>query len=487
MLPQVHVEGGLIEGSHKDNVYKFLGVPYAAPPTGRLRWAPPTQVAPWSGVRDASRFSPRSVQTVGASFDSRVTEESEDCLYLNVWTTTLSPDAGQPVMVWIHGGGNLGGAGSEDATDGSEIVKQGVTLVSFNYRLGALGYLAHPIVGANFAVQDQIAVLRWVRDNIAKFGGDPRNVTVFGQSAGAVAVRTLFACPSADGLFHRAVIQSAGFEPPVLLDWWTYARAEATANALFERLGSTEIDVLHSVPIEELKLASHELSGVIPVPGRVQSPANLAWMPVPDGRVVTRMDMAEWPQNIPVLLGYTKNEARYFIKPAMAPPRTAFEGMARGFCGPKASNVMEALDSGGANTYEAIDELFSSVVWIEPARATLNKLAALSRPVYGYFFKRHSPGAIASNELAKHTAEIRYVFGNLVPQEAYDATDRRLSKEMQQAWVEFARDGVPKNADGIEWPRFTRECQEITVIDDTIRQERLPLSEVVRILGELRS
>ncbi len=243
----------------------------------------------------------------------RVSEESEDCLYLNVWTATLNPGVRQLVMVWVYGGGNLGGAGSEDATDGSHLAAKGVVVVSFNYGLGALDYLAHPDIGANFGVQDQIAVLRWVQRNIAWFGGAASNVIVFGESVGAVAVHTLLGCPMARDLFHRAVIQSLGFELPAFAESWSYARVQQAAEVLFDLFGTRNIEMLRAVTIRDIKLASHELSGVAPVSGKVHTPADLVWMPVVDSKIVFEADYANLPEDIPPMLGCVENEARYFL------------------------------------------------------------------------------------------------------------------------------------------------------------------------------
>jgi len=174
-MARVRIEQGIVEGSEMRGVHAFLGMPYAAAPIGDRRWQPPQPPDAWEGVRDATHFGPACLQKGGASFDLRVQEQSEDCLFLNVWTSTLDSQAQHPVMVWIHGGGNLGGAGSEDAFDGAHLARHGVTVVTFNYRLGAFGFLAHPSIGANFAVLDQVAALSWVASNIAAFGGDPHN------------------------------------------------------------------------------------------------------------------------------------------------------------------------------------------------------------------------------------------------------------------------------------------------------------------------
>jgi para-nitrobenzyl esterase len=482
----VQTSYGALDGSSEGGIYKFFGIPYAEPPIGNRRWSPPAPPSAWVGVRQAKRFGAACVQTVGASFNIRAAEQSEDCLYLNVWTPSLDASARQPVMVWIHGGGNLGGAGCEDAFDGSWLAAKGVTVVTFNYRLGAFGFLAHPDVGANFGLLDQVAVLNWVRANISAFGGNPDNVTVFGQSAGAFAVRSLLACPLASGLFHRAIIQSAGFERPAFTKSWSYARAQVAAEALFDRLGSRDIDKLRAAPTAQVKVASHELSGIFPVPGQVHTPANLVWMHVVDGQTIVDAAYPGWPKEVPVMLGCVENEARYFIKPGVSYPRIAMENMARALCGPKAADAIALLDSAQLSPYEALDKLFTTAIWTEPALETITKFAALGRRIYYYHFNRRSPGAIAAQDLARHTAEIRYVFGNLTQDGAYDELDRSVSGWMQDAWVSFARDGVPQSSDGAIWPRYNPDKPLAASIEDTIAIRPLPVTELMRTINAIR-
>jgi para-nitrobenzyl esterase len=482
---RVHVEQGLLEGFVEHGLFKFFGVPFAAPPVAERRWRAPVSMQAWNGVRDAKRFGAACLQTVGAAFDMRTQEQSEDCLYLNVWTKTLDAAARRPVMVWIHGGGNLGGAGSEDAFDGSRFAGKDVTAVTFNYRLGAFGFLAHPSIGANFGVLDHVAALNWIRSNIAAFGGDPGNVTVFGESAGAVAVRTLLSCPLAHGLFHRAVIQSAGFERPAFAKSWSYERAQAAAESLFERLGTRDLDALRRVPSADLKLASHELSGIFPAPGQVHTPANLVWMPVVDGQAVVD-GFAGWPEHVPVLMGCLENEARYFIRPSGSYSRDILSNMASALGGPKAQEIMESFDRAALPPYEALDKLFTAVIWTEPALETVRKFAALRRPFYYYHFNRLSPGAIATRDLAKHSAEIRYVFGNLTDDGSYDAVDRRVSDVMQDAWIEFAVNGVPRSSDGTTWPRYDAATPRVAWIEDSVDIRPFPVTDVMLAINSLR-
>ena len=487
MKPTVDTQNGQVAGFVEDGISKFYGIPYAAAPVGDCRWRAPQPVEPWTGVRDAFAFGPICLQTVGSTFDLRTPLESEDCLYLNVWTESSTPDEARPVMVWIHGGGNLGGAGSEQAFDGTRLATKGVVAVTFNYRLGAFGFLAHPDVGANFGVLDYVAALTWVRDNIANFGGDPNNVTIFGESAGAVAVRTLLSCPPATGLFHRAIIESAGFEAPAFAPGWHYDRAKAAAERLFDRLGSRDLDTLRAVPSAGLKLASHELSGIFPVPGQVHTPANLVWMPVVDGETLVGDDFPSWGEDVPVLLGCLENEARYFIKPTGTYNRDVLVNMANALAGPMAQEALDGFDRAGLDPYSALDKLFTAVIWTEPALETVRRFARLGRRFYYYHFARLSPGAIATNELVKHSAEIRYVFGNLTDYGAYDATDRQVSDLVQQAWISFATAGVPESPNGLAWPAYDSAQPLCAWIEDGVSIRPFPVTEIMRTLNKLRT
>lgn len=482
---EVEVAQGRLAGIEEDGVHRFLGVPYAAPPVGALRWAPPSPPLTWEGVRPARAFGAVAVQTVGGGPESADARQSEDCLHLNVWTATLDADARGPVMVWIHGGGNLGGSSLEAWYDGSSLAREGVVVVTFNYRLGAFGFLADPSIGANFAVLDYVAVLNWVAQNIAAFGGDPGNVTIFGQSAGAVAVRTLLSCPKAHGLFHRAIIQSAGFEQFSFAPGWSYGRAQAAADALFERLGTRDLAELRALPTAKIKQASHELCGIFPKPGQVHTPANLVWMPVPDGEIVIDDgSFPGWAENVPLMLGCLENEARYFIKPGGLYSWELVAGMAQALCGPRADEVIALLRDLTDDPYEALDKLYTDVIWIEPALATAKRFAALGRRCFYYHFARVSPGAAASNELVKHSAEIAYVFGNL-PADGCNDTDQEVSAIMQQAWMSFARDGVPRGG-AFSWPEYREPDPQMAWIGDTDEIRAFEVTSLTRIIHSLR-
>ncbi|MCI0738057.1 MAG: carboxylesterase family protein [Gemmataceae bacterium] len=259
--PVVRIDGGCVEGVHADGVAVYLGLPYAAAPVGALRWRPPHPAPAWKGVRSARAFAPACMQT-GVSMPGEAPPQvSEDCLYLNVWTPARRRDSHAPVMVWIYGGGYTNGSAALPLYWGDRLARRGVVVVSFGYRLGPFGYLAHPELSAesgrgssgNYALMDQIAALQWVQHNIEAFGGDPDNVTIFGQSAGAMSVSLLMASPRAASLFDRAIGQSGGvFEPLQLAPNYLLAQAEIDGVAYAQSVGAESLSDLRRLPAERL-------------------------------------------------------------------------------------------------------------------------------------------------------------------------------------------------------------------------------------------
>ncbi|WP_410625588.1 carboxylesterase/lipase family protein [Amycolatopsis sp. cmx-8-4] len=466
---------GQVRGTAGDEVKTFLGIPYAAPPVGSLRWRPPAPVERWDGVRDATRFGNAAIQTADTGMDLRA-EQSEDCLYLNVWAPTDAEGASSPVMVWIHGGGFLNGSSSLPIWTGEQLCRNGVVVVSVNYRLGAFGFFNHPELGTNFGLQDWVAGLEWVRDNIAAFGGDPANVTVFGQLAGGAATRALLSAPAARGLFHKAVIQSAGYEDYAVVGSPSFQRSRAASDRVCERLGTAGVEALRQTSAVAVRAASLAEAGINPPAGQVHTPANLVWYPVVDGETMTT-EFSGWPQDVPVLLGFTRDEARMFVQPealyghpelrpedVYTPPTLAV--MAQALAGLEAPQVIEYAAKSGRSSYEAIAEIITAAVWHEPALASLERFSALGRTVFAYEFARVSPGARATGLLAKHSAEIAYLFGSMTPGHAYDGTDAMVATEVQHAWTEFARTGVPASADGRVWPAYRGNARMLAHIGD---------------------
>jgi para-nitrobenzyl esterase len=494
-MTHVRIEQGLLAGGQKGDVQYFLGVPFAAPPVGPLRWRPAAPPASWDGVRDAREFGNAPIQTAVTSHTPGE-KQSEDCLYLNIWTTTLDRGARQPVMFWIHGGGFLNGASSMPIYDGAELARRGVTVVSVEYRLGAFGFLADPEDGTNFAVTDWIAGLSWTAANIGAFGGDPGNVTIFGQSAGAAAVRALLAAAPARGLFHRAIIQSAGFDDYAVVASPSYERAAAASARLLSRLNCGDVEELRQVPAEQVRAASLQESGIFPPPGQVHTPANLVWYPVLDGDVLTA-GFAGWPDDVPVMLGCTEDESRMFITPtalyahpevrpedAYTPETLAY--MARALGGAAADGVIGHFLQTGQTPYEALAEIYTAAVWHEPALATLHTFNRVGRTSYYYRFARIAPGAAKSGTLACHAAENPYLFGTLTAPGFYDEADIEVSHAVQHAWTEFARNGVPRHRDGTAWPRYDQAEPKVTVIADRTESRALTVSPVTALVNGQR-
>ena len=499
-VPRARIAQGELSGLMDRGVHLFRGIPYAQPPIGPLRWAAPQPPDGWSGVLEATAFGDIAPQAVRLGFDFQTAGESEDCLYLNVATTTLNLSAKQPVMVWIHGGGNLYGAASDPLYDPVALAQRAVTVVSFNYRLGVFGFLAHPTFGANFAVLDYIAALTWVRDNIQAFGGDPQNVTIFGQSAGAVATRSLLSSPPAAGLFHRAVIQSAGFEAKATGEWWSRERNEAAAIELFGELGADDPADLRSRSTHEVMAAASAISGARDRPGLLRTPAQLVWMPVIDGEIIVANDYPAWSSEVKVLLGTVANEARFFIRPER---QQEFDGhlvarMAEAMVGSAANQILDLFNEENLEPYAALDALVSTTVFTEPAGETAHLFSRLGRDFYVYRFERCAPGAVASGFLASHACELPYLFGTLgfaaktpylfaghARSAWYDDTDIALSNAIQDAWVSFAREGKPRS-NGVEWPRYDEADPKIMVLSDTINERREDPTRLELVIRALR-
>jgi para-nitrobenzyl esterase len=492
--PMATTRQGRLAGFEEAGVLKFLGVPFARPPVGALRWAPPQPMPAWSGVRPAKRFGPAAFQEPVP--DTYRTGVSEDCLYLNVWTTSLSRIARQPVMVWIHGGGHLSGAGSEAFTDGSNLAKAGVTMVAINYRLGAFGYLNHSVLGANFGVLDQIAALRWVQENIEAFGGDPSRVLIFGYSAGGLSVRNLLKSPLAKGLFNRGVIMSATGEEPPYTPVYDNPRSRAATEKLFESLGTQNIDALRALPADKVHAAARPLSGIGAFVVGPRTPFDLVWQPVPDGKVVMDDSFPSWPADTSVMISTCRNEARYFLNPDQTYAPQYIEDLARKLTGSKADEVLAVLRAGGASPVQQLDHLLTEIIWRESQYTSLERFSRERRQVYYYDFARLPSGGSNSNRLAFHGSDIYYVFGNLTEQiylmrnpveRRFDDTDRRISRELQRAYIEFARSGVPKGSDGVAWPVYRAPESKVTLVADTVSFAPYPIGPITRLMNPLRS
>ena len=449
--PSTVVTGGEIRGtSLSAGGAVFKGIPFAAPPVGELRWREPNPVKPWNGIRDATAFGSRCMQNGK--------EVSEDCLYLNVWTPEWPAKSRRPVMLWIHGGGNFAGSSGEAIFDGAQFAQHGVVLVSANYRLGVFGFFAHPELTAesphhasgNYGLMDQIAALKWVHENIAKFGGDPRNVTLFGESAGALDINVLMTSPLTKGLFARLIGESGPVVAPPSL-----AEGEKKGLSLAEGLHADSLKALRALPAADLqKTTGQGLSFLGPLLGVVV-----------DGWVLPRAPFAVFEagqeHRIDLLLG---TNARELMRPFFPTPGLR-EGITAQF-GPLAARALQIYGIEGEKTPAAPDPVYGDAMaqWATDAQFRCGTVAELvwhsraGNTSYQFQFSRVPPGRESVG--AAHGSELPYVFGTLsiaaqsprAPR--FDATDETVSSQMQQYWTNFARTGNPNGGSLPRWPKF---------------------------------
>ncbi len=461
---QVMTQAGLVQGKNQENVRAFLGIPYAAPPIGPLRWRPPQPAAKWDGIKMATEFGPRPMQP--SFFKDMIFRDpgcSEDCLSLNLWTPAKTANAKLPVMVWIYGGSFLGGGTSEQRQDGAHLAGRGVVVVSMNYRLGLFGFLAHPDLiqespqhaAGNYGLLDQLAALRWVKENIAAFGGNPDNVTLFGESAGSASVGAQMASPLAKGFFHKAIGQSGALifirsgpgQKPLAVS------AADDAALLAKATGLTTIADLRALPAPAL------LDAVVKVPGG-EGPR---FRPNVDGYLLPETMAAIFAagkqNDVPLLAGWTRDESGVALS-GKTPPMEAMQKIAHDEFGAHAEELLHFYPSetpehaarSGAELAADRFIAFGTWAWLE-AQAKTGR-----QPVYRYRFERAPPTDFSGSKArgAYHAADILYAFGSFAaqPQVPWTPTDHEVSDRMQAYWTNFARTGNPNGAGLPPWPAY---------------------------------
>ena len=477
----VSTELGAVEGlALESGVLKFAGIPFAAPPVGDLRWRPPQPAAAWEGSRDATEFSASCWQPLsppGSFYDSGDIERSEDCLYLNVWTGAEHAEAALPVMVWIHGGGLQTGSGSTLLYDGESLANRGVVLVTINYRLGPMGFLAHAELSAedeagvsgNHGILDQVAALKWVQANIAAFGGDPGRVTIFGESAGSWSVNYLTATPLAAGLFHRAIGHSGGIFWPMP----QLGEAESEGAGVAQRLGASDLDAMRAATVEEV----YEAAGASELP---------TFVGIRDGHVfpndIHDIFAAGEQNDVDTIVGFNSDEGTaLFAAPGGITVADYREALA-GTYGEHADAMFavypaENDDQARVAAYEnTADQFFA---WQMRTWARLQSHTG-EQPIRMYYFSRVPPWDEAETYGSYHAAEIVYAFDNLHKSgelrgdeigpfnHAWDDTDRALADTMASYWVNFAATGDP-NGDGLpDWPVYDPDADGVLELGDKI-------------------
>jgi para-nitrobenzyl esterase len=451
----VRVETGLARGSKADGVQAYLGLPFAAPPVGERRWRPPVAAAPWTGVRDAAAFAPACPQKGVSMPGETPPRTSEDCLYLNVWTSARRRGEPLPVVVWIHGGGYTNGATALPLYWGDRLAKRGLVVISLNYRLGPLGFLAHPELSregggssSNYGLMDQIAALEWVRRNVAAFGGDPHNVTIAGQSAGAMSVSLLMASPRAKGLFQRAIGQSGGvFEPLQLAPGYRLAQAEKDGVAYAASVGAGSLKALRALPVAALLEGQ---AGSVSHP--VIEPSTLPLSPY-EAYVAGRQNA------VPILIGDNADEARSLVDPGSVRAATFQADLKRAW-GPLPPPIVAAYpfttddEAKRARLDLERDLRFG---WDMRAWARL-QARAKGPPGYAYRFTQSPPfptGSVRAGWGPSHFAELWYMFDHLDQEPwGWSAGDRELADTMARYWVNFARTGDPNGSGLPTWPTY---------------------------------
>lgn len=468
------IQGHFVEGPSA-RVYK--GIPFAAPPVGDLRWKPPQPAASWDGVRECTEFGSVAPQTSQPFMESYPgwamgAEQNEDCLYLNVWTPEGASDAPLPVMVWIHGGGYTIGSGSQGLYDGRYLVQQGVILVTTNYRLGALGFLAHEALNdesengtsGNYGILDQIAALEWVQRNIAAFGGDPDRVTIFGESAGGGSVWSLLVSPLAEGLFDGAIAQSPAtlYMKHLADSQYGFRSMEEVGEDFGLAIGVND----HADPLETMRAASVE--AILAASPRGEggdggihlNNDGMVYAPIVDGWVIPDDPITMLENNkqnqVPLIVGTNKDEGTMFTVFSPTPQDAAgYQALLDRDFGDAAPSVLAAYPADDpASIKAAVRDLFTDTVFKAPARIAASLVAEGGNDAYLYFFGHRPPSSAGAMLGSHHGGEILYTFDNMALFPKSTEEDASLGKAMSGYWTNFAKTGNP-NSDGMqEWPAY---------------------------------
>ena len=481
--PTARVEQGVLQGTIENGLTVYRGVPFAAPPLGDLRWRAPQPAAHWEGVRAADKFAPQCPQSIPGI------TTNEDCLYLNVWSPAKSASAKVPVLVWIYGGGFIVGGTAVPTYSGEKLAQKGVVVVSIGYRLGALGFLAHPALSAespqhvsgNYGLLDMITALQWIQKNIAAFGGDPHKVTIFGESAGAIAVSQLCVSPLAKGLIQGAISESGGsFGPPRAggmpgENMRPLSIAERSGEEFVESAGAASIADLRKVPAEKLVAAGQTVRGA-------------AW-PVVDGWVIPDDQYKLYEEkkfsDVPILVGYNSDEGATF-----GPPHTPQDYIAqvRARYGSFADSLLQAYPAGETTVPKSARDLTRDAAfgWHTWTWARMQTALGKSKAYY-YYFDQHPEYPADSPQAghgSSHGMEVEYVFGHPTggPSGKPTPTDLAISDSMGTYWTNFAKYGDPNGKDMPKWPAFDEGHPELMYFAGTAHTGPLPNPEGLKAL-----
>lgn len=483
--PPVKVEGGSLQGVVEGNLTTYKGIPFAATPTGDLRWRAPRPVSRWEGIRNADKFAPGCMQSMGGPPPGGM---SEDCLSLNVWTPAKSSKDRIPVLVWIYGGGFNGGATSIPVHSGEKLAKRGVVLVSISYRVGIFGFYAHPELSAespkhvsgNYGLLDMVAALQWIQRNIAAFGGDPKRVTIFGESAGGIAVSMLCASPVARGLFHGAISQSGGsFGPPSSTpapgeNMRVLADAEVSGTEFMKSAGAASLRDLRSLSAERLLEAGRRQRG-------------MPW-PIIDGWVIPddqyKLYEAGRFNDTPILVGYNSDEGASFSRART--PAEYFTSVRERY-GPFADRLIEAYPAAADAVPKTARDLArdSAFGWHTWVWARLQSKIGKGKAYY-YYFDQHPEypaGSPHAGQGAPHGADVAYVFEHLDEiRRPVTPEDQQISDAMAAYWTNFAKRGNPSGKGVPPWPPFSDGNPVVMYFGGTPHTGAVPSEQSLRVL-----
>lgn len=479
----VKTQNGLVQGTFENGQQVFRGIPFAAPPVGQLRWKAPQPATNWEGVKATTSFAPAPYQ--GGNPPSG---KSEDCLYLNVWSPAKSPKEKLPVMVWIYGGGFAFGSTAETVYSGEKLAGKGVVFVSIAYRVGQLGFLAHPELSAetpqktsgNYGLLDMIAGLQWVKNNIAAFGGDPSKVTIFGESAGGIAVSMLCASPLAKGLFHGAISQSGGsFGPPRLTTFpgenqKLLADAEQSGLEYMKKAGANSLAELRKIDIDKLPQG-------FGMPG--------GW-PIIDGYVIPTEQYPLYEQgkynHTPILIGYNSDEGISFSPPKT--PKDYTDGVQKRY-GKFAEELIQAYPVNPTTVPKTARDLARDAAfgWHTWAWANLQANTSKSKVFY-YYFDQHPDFPENSPQYGQgthHGHDVGFVFGHTSPQSNLaTATDVSISDAMVSYWTNFAKYGDPNGAGLPTWQQYTKNNHAVMHFSQSPKMGTVPSEESLKVLDK---
>ena len=477
----IQLDSGPISGKVENGVRIFLGIPYAAPPVGELRWKPPQEIASWAQERNSTDFSPSCPQPK----QQDTGKFSEDCLYLNVWTTTENQDKRLPVMVWIHGGAFNFGSASQPEYDGKNLAKKGVVVVTINYRLGPLGFLVHPLLSkesahntsGNYGLLDQIAALKWVQKNIAAFGGNPDRITIFGQSAGSRSVSLLMISPLSAGLFHRAIAESGG--PIIGSEYLNPVFNGNMANVL--KMGQTLTAKLGCDKAEDILAAMRAKSAQEIVAAADCNTSvfeeGLFFAPVFDGWVLPKNPLTAYSggrqHDVPIIVGSTLNEGTLYLADEKDLSVEKYKSFLKARFADNFGKAFEMFPAYKAeDVARAIDHFLTVAANAQPARLVAQSMERKKSKAYLYQFTRLPDTAMARKLKVHHGVELAYVFGNMTKSEGYNDTDMELSNKMMDYWVNFAKTGNPNGKGLPYWPAYKSKSDFNLEFSDTIHTNK---------------